>query len=58
MAVERQPDGWRVIDLAIENLSLVTNYRSEFGLIVQRDGINGLIKSLVDRNAPRDSAAK
>jgi len=60
MAVERQPDGWRVIDIAIENLSLVTNYRSEFGLIVQRDGLNGLIKNLADRNAPREtsSAAK
>jgi len=57
MAVERQPDGWRVIDLAIENLSLVTHYRSEFGMIVQRDGINGLIKSLADRNAPRENAA-
>ncbi len=57
MAVERQPDGWRVIDIAIENLSLVTNYRSEFGMIVQRDGVNGLIKSLADRNAPRDAAA-
>jgi phospholipid transport system substrate-binding protein len=56
MAVERQPDGWRVIDLAIENLSLVTNYRSEFGMIVQRDGINGLIKSLADRNAPRENS--
>lgn len=57
MAVDRQPDGWRVIDVAIENLSLVTNYRSEFGMIVQRDGIDGLVKSLADRNAPRDSAS-
>jgi len=57
MAVDRQPDGWHVIDVAIENLSLVTNYRSEFGMIVQRDGIDGLVKSLVDRNAPRDSAS-
>jgi phospholipid transport system substrate-binding protein len=57
MAVDRQPDGWHVIDVAIENLSLVTNYRSEFGMIVQRDGIDGLVKSLADRNAPRDNAS-
>lgn len=50
MAVEKQPEGWRVYDLAIENLSLVTNYRSDFGNVVQRDGINGLIKSLAERN--------
>lgn len=56
MAVDRQPEGWRVIDVAIENLSLVTNYRGDFANIVQRDGINGLIKSLAERNAPRDSA--
>lgn len=57
MAVDRQPDGWHVIDVAIENLSLVTNYRSEFGMIVQRDGVGGLVKSLAERNAPRDSAS-
>jgi len=57
MAVDRQPDGWHVIDVAIENLSLVTNYRSEFGMIVQRDGVSGLVKSLAERNAPRDSAS-
>jgi phospholipid transport system substrate-binding protein len=50
MAVEKQPEGWRVYDLAIENLSLVTNYRSDFGNVVQRDGVNGLIKSLAERN--------
>jgi len=57
MAVERQPDGWHVIDVAIESLSLVTNYRTEFGTIVQRDGVPGLIRSLAERNAPRDAAA-
>jgi phospholipid transport system substrate-binding protein len=56
MAVEKQPEGWRVYDLAIENLSLVTNYRSDFGNVVQRDGVNGLIKSLAERNGSAASS--
>ncbi|WP_269533632.1 phospholipid-binding protein MlaC [Chitinimonas sp. BJYL2] len=42
---------WKVFDVAVEGVSLVTNYRTSFNQTVQKDGINGLIKALADRNA-------
>jgi phospholipid transport system substrate-binding protein len=42
--------GWKVIDVVVENVSLVTTYRSTFAQQVQQGGIDGLIKSLEDKN--------
>lgn len=42
---------WKVYDVIVEGVSLVTNYRSEFSDQVSRSGIDGLIKRLKDRNA-------
>jgi phospholipid transport system substrate-binding protein len=51
---------WRVYDVAVEGVSLVTNYRNSFNQTIQKDGIDGLIKALADRNAaqPVKPAAK
>jgi phospholipid transport system substrate-binding protein len=45
------PDGWKVYDVIVENLSLVTNYRSSFASEIQRSGIDGLIKVLQAKNS-------
>jgi len=42
--------GWKVYDISVDNISLVTNYRSTFARKIKADGIDGLIKSLEDRN--------
>ena len=42
--------GWKVVDVTIENISLVTNYRTTFSQEVARSGIDGLIKTLEDKN--------
>lgn len=42
--------GWKVIDVVVENVSLVTTYRGTFAQQVQQGGIDGLIKSLEDKN--------
>jgi phospholipid transport system substrate-binding protein len=42
--------GWKVYDVAVENLSLVTNYRGTFNSEIGRGGIDGLIKSLEAKN--------
>jgi phospholipid transport system substrate-binding protein len=48
----RNRDGeWRVIDVLIEGVSLVGNYRSQFKDIVSRDGPAGLIAQLHEKNA-------
>jgi len=42
--------GWKVYDVVVENLSLVTNYRGSFTSEIARTGIDGLIKSIEDKN--------
>ena len=41
---------WKVYDVVIDNVSLVSNYRSTFAEQVQRGGLDGLIRQLADRN--------
>ncbi len=41
---------WKVFDVLIDGVSLVTNYRSSFATEIKNTGIDGLIKSLADRN--------
>lgn len=49
--LEKGADGWKVFDIVIEDVSLVTNYRSQFGNeIRQAGGLDGLIKRLADKN--------
>lgn len=43
-------EGWKVYDVIVENLSLVTNYRSSFASEIQRSGIDGLVKALEAKN--------
>jgi phospholipid transport system substrate-binding protein len=41
---------WKVYDVVVENLSLVTNYRGSFQSEIGRSGIDGLIKVIQERN--------
>ena len=43
-------DGWKVYDISVDDVSLVTNYRSSFSRAIRKDGVDGLIKTLQDRN--------
>jgi phospholipid transport system substrate-binding protein len=45
-------DTWKVYDIAVEGISLVLTYRSEFDSVVKQDGIDGLIKRLTEKNSP------
>ena len=45
--VMRYEDGrWQVTDIITEGVSLVKNYKFEFGQIMRDEGIDGLIKRL------------
>jgi phospholipid transport system substrate-binding protein len=46
----RDGDLWKVYDVVIDGVSLVSNYRSSFANEVRRAGIDGLIQQLADRN--------
>lgn len=50
-SMEKTKDGWKVFDVLIDGVSLVTNYRSSFATEIRNGGIDGLVKSLADRNA-------
>ncbi|MDO9365991.1 MAG: ABC transporter substrate-binding protein [Methylotenera sp.] len=42
--------GWKVYDIVIEGVSLVTNYRSQFSNEIRQNGIDGLNKKLAEKN--------
>lgn len=48
--MEKGADTWKVFDLTIEGVSLVTSYRGTFNSEIQEKGIDGLIKILADKN--------
>jgi phospholipid transport system substrate-binding protein len=50
-AMYRTADGWKVYDVLVEGVSLVTNYRSNFASIVQQQGMEGLIRQLAAKNS-------
>lgn len=42
----KSPQGWRVYDVTIEGVSLVTNYRATYAEKIRRDGLDALIASM------------
>ncbi len=50
-SLEKQGDEWKVYDVVVAGVSLVTNYRSSFSNEIRSTGIDGLISSLEDKNA-------
>ena len=49
-AMEKASDGWKVYDVVVGGVSLVTNYRETFNAEIRDGGIDGLIKSLASKN--------
>ncbi len=48
--MEKTDSGWKAFDLSVEGASLVTTYRGTFNEQIQQSGIDGLIKTLTDKN--------
>ncbi len=51
------PNGWKVYDVRVAGASLIINYRNLFALEIDRGGIDGLIKSLVNKNSANANTA-
>jgi len=47
--------GWKVYDIKIDGISLITTYRETFAGKVREGGVDGLIKSLSDKNRQGDT---
>lgn len=50
-------NGWKVYDVSVGGASLIINYRNLFAVEIDRGGIDGLIKGLVNRNSGGPAAA-
>ena len=50
--------GWKVFDVVVEGISLVTSYRNSFADQIQLDGIDGLIRSLKEKNQSAQMTGK
>jgi phospholipid transport system substrate-binding protein len=44
-----QGDKWLVYDVKIEGVSLVLNYRASYANIIQKDGLDGLLKQMAEK---------
>lgn len=56
--LEKGNPAWKVYDIEVGGISLVTNYRDSFAAEVRANGIDGLIKSLQAKNKTGETAAK
>jgi phospholipid transport system substrate-binding protein len=55
--IEKLGSGWKVYDIEVSGISLVTNYRDSFAAEVRNNGVDGLIKSLQAKNKSGDSVS-
>lgn len=49
-SLEKLDGGWKVYDVVVAGISLVTNYRDQFGQEVRNGGVDGLIASISAKN--------
>jgi phospholipid transport system substrate-binding protein len=49
-SLEKNGNAWKVYDVVVAGVSLVTNYRSNFTTEVRNGGIDGLIKAISTKN--------
>ena len=56
--MEKSEAGWKVYDVKIDNVSMVTVYRKSFDSEVRKGGVEGLLAALSRRNQPANGASK
>jgi phospholipid transport system substrate-binding protein len=55
-SLEKLDAGWKVFDVTVAGISLVTNYRDQFGQEVRNSGIDGLISTIAAKNRSLEGA--
>jgi phospholipid transport system substrate-binding protein len=55
--LEKTDRGWKVYDISVAGISLVTNYRGSFAQEVTAGGIDGLIAALRTKNRGSEASA-
>ena len=54
-SLSQDAQGWMVYDISVDEISLVTNYRSSFARQIKKHGVDGLIETLRQRNQDRQN---
>ena len=57
-SMEKLAEGWKVYDVIVAGVSLVTNYRDTFGQEVRANGVDGLIKMISNKNKQLEAGKK
>lgn len=57
-SLEKQDNGWKVFDVAVAGVSLVSNYRDTFANEINANGIEGLVKMLTEKNKQLEAKQK
>ena len=57
-SLEKQADGWKVYDVIVAGVSLVTNYRDTFNQEVRANGVDGLVQMLSAKNKQLETGKK
>jgi phospholipid transport system substrate-binding protein len=55
--LQKNNTSWKIYDIEVAGISLVTNYRESFASEVRNSGIDGLLKSLQTKNKSGDTVA-
>jgi len=48
--MEKNPEGWKIFDINVLGVWLIETYRNQFKQIVNRDGVDGLLSTLKNKN--------
>lgn len=57
-SLEKTPESWKVYDVVLAGVSLITNYRESFAQEIRANGMDGLIKMLADKNKQLEQKGK
>ena len=57
-SMEKTSNGWKVYDIIVEGVSLIINYRGSFNSQIRRGGVEGLLKTLAEKNRTLDAKDK
>jgi phospholipid transport system substrate-binding protein len=55
-SLHRASEGWKVYDVAIDGISLVTTYRSGYATEIRNHGMDGLLQKMADKNRSQAAA--
>jgi phospholipid transport system substrate-binding protein len=53
--LEKTEGGWKIYDVNVLGVWLVENYRNSFASEINQNGVDGLVKSLTERNKALDA---